>query len=352
MGSAIHRWLAVLPFGLALTLVPSLAQEKPGEPKPVPFKVKCSDRDSKDQDDMCIWIHPTDPSRSTIIASDKHANRVFVYDLEGKTIQAVAARHPGNIDVRYGFPLGGHKVDIVAFNQRDDPRIIVYKVDDKTRRLERVDNDGIRTGENYGGTLFRSRETGKFYFLTTSYSGVVEQYELADDGAGKVTGKKVRSWRGAFAEAAVADDGTGRIYIGEEHQGVREVGGEPDDPTPGQLVIKVGENGLTADVEGLAIYYLVRGQGYLIVSNQGRNNFKVYERAGGHDFVGTFAIQGATDSDGLDVCNANLGPHFPKGVFACHTGTGNCPVLLTPWEVIAEALPSRLKVDTFWDRRK
>ncbi len=305
---------------------------------------------------MCIWVHPTDSSRSTVIASDKYANRVFVYDLEGRTIQSVPARHPGNIDVRYGFPLGGRKVDIVAFNQRDDPRIIVYKVESNTRRLERVDDDRIGTAENYGGTLFRSSRTGKFYFLTTSYSGLVEQYELADDGRGKIAGRQVRSWRSAFAEAAVADDETGRVYIGEEHRGVREVGGEPDDPTPGALVVKVGENGLTGDVEGLAIYYLPGGKGYLIVSNQGSNNFKVYGRARPHEFLGTFAIRGATDSDGLDVCNANLGPRFPKGLFACHTGEGNCPVLLTPWEsvaqAVAQAVPPGLKVDTFWERRK
>ena len=332
-------------LGLALAVAPSLGQEKGNEVTPLAFKVKCSDRNSIDQDDMCIWVHPSDPSQSLIIASDKKANKLFVYDLEGKTLQQVPARYPGNIDVRYGFPLGNQKVDIVGYNQRENFKVILYKIDRQTRRLERLDNDAILTAENYGGTLYRSPKTGKFYFLTTSKNGDIEQYELTDDGKGKIAGKKVRSWRIGKTEAMVADDQEGKIYVSEESQGVWEVGGEPEDPAPGKIVIRIGENGLTGDIEGLAIYHQPGGAGYLIVSNQGKDNFKVYQRAGTHEFVGTFAIQGAKKTDGLDVSNANLGPQFPNGLFACHTGEGNCPVLITPWKNIAEAVLHREKAE-------
>ncbi|MBI4767175.1 MAG: phytase [Deltaproteobacteria bacterium] len=343
MGMTLQRWGIFCLAVLALSFAPSQGQEKGNEATPLAFKVKCSDRDSVDQDDMCIWVHPSDPSRSALIASDKKANRLFVYDLEGKTLQQIPARYPGNVDVRYGFPLGQEKVDIVALNQRENPRVVLYKVDRRTRRLERVDNDAILTAENYGGTLYRSPKTGKFYFLTTSKKGDIEQYELTGDEKGKVAGKKVRSWRIGKSEAVAADDEEGKIYISEEDRGVWEVGGEPEDPTPGKLVIRLGENGLTGDIEGLAIYYKPDGAGYLIVSNQGKDNFKVYQRSGTHEFVGTFAIQGARKTDGLDVVNANLGPQFPNGLFACHTGEGNCPVLLTPWEKIADAVLHREK---------
>jgi len=33
---------------------------------------------ARDQDDMCIWIHPTVPGRSRIVTSDKKAGRLFV----------------------------------------------------------------------------------------------------------------------------------------------------------------------------------------------------------------------------------------------------------------------------------
>jgi myo-inositol-hexaphosphate 3-phosphohydrolase len=31
-------------------------------------------------------------------------------------------------------------------------------------------------------------------------------------------------------------------------------------------------------------------------------------------------VEGATDTDGIDVCPANLGEKFPGGVFALHNG--------------------------------
>lgn len=330
-----------------------MSAEEPTE-KSVAPTVRCADLNAADQDDMCVWIHPMNPALSTIIASDKEADKLFVYDLDGKAIQTISATHPGNIDVRYGFAVGKEKVYIVAFNQRDDPKILVYKVVVATRQLERVDNDAITTAENYGGTLYRSARTGRLYYVITSKSGLVEQYELLDDGNGRVRGNKVRTWTvGGQCEAAVADDEVGSIYIGEEDKGVWEIGGEPDEPAPGRLVIMLGENGLVGDVEGLAIYYLPEGKGFLLVSNQSRDNFKVYRREGGHPFIGTFAIVGAKDTDGLDVTNVNLGPRFPSGLFACHSAQDDrCPVLLTSWPAIAKAFQPELTISTAWNPRE
>ena len=42
-----------------------------------------------DQDDMCIWIHHSNKSLSTIITSDKGADKLFVYDLSGNVLQTI-----------------------------------------------------------------------------------------------------------------------------------------------------------------------------------------------------------------------------------------------------------------------
>lgn len=262
-----------------------------------------------------------------------------MYDLAGRTLQTIKTPMPGNIDVRYGFPLGGGKVDIVALNQRAKPlQIVVFGVDPATRRLERIDDGGILNETNYGGTLYRSRKTGKFYFITTSKKGTCEQHELADDGRGKVKGTKVRTWTAGYSEAAVGDDETGKVYIGNERAGVWEFPGEPDDAAPGRRVIRVGEHGLRADVEGLAIHPNVGGGRCLVVSNQSRNEFKVYRLDGTFTFVGTFAVRGARDTDGIDVTAADLGGEFAGGLFGCHTGSDGRPVLLSAWSKIAAAL--------------
>ena len=153
-----------------------------------------------------------------------------------------------------------------------------------------------------------------------------------------------------MCEGAVADDAAGKVFVSEESKGVWEIGGEPDDTTPANLVIKVGQNGLHGDVEGLALFPTGETTGYLIVSDQGKNTFRVYRREGKHEYVGAFAVKGAVDTDGIEVVAANLGPKFPDGLFACHTAAKSpCPVLLTPWGAIAKtfdpplALPKAAK---------
>ena len=350
------RVIAKLVVGVAVCAGVSagavVVGQRDGRPEAIEPQVICADRESVDQDDMCFWVHPKDPSKSIVIAADKKADRLFVYDLEGRTLQSVTVEHPGNVDVRYGFVLGKRTVDIVALNQRHDFKVFVFTVDADTRRLERVDDGNIGAGENYGGTLYRSPRSGRFYFFTTSKAGDVVQYKLTDNGSGKVTGEQVRSWKIRKSEAAVADDERGKVYIGEEDKGVWEVGGEPDDPAPGKLVVRVGENGLAGDVEGLAIYHRTGGEGYLIVSDQGVSEFKVYRRGGSHEPIGRFSIRGAEMTDGIDVCNAGLGPRFPKGLFACHTAEGRCAVLLTSWEAIAQAVRPQLAIDTSWTPRR
>lgn len=81
-----------LVIGFALASAPSLGQDKVYEVKPVAPKVTCSHPHSQDQDDMAIWVHPMDPSKSTLIASDKKADRLFVYDLEGKRFSQCRSR--------------------------------------------------------------------------------------------------------------------------------------------------------------------------------------------------------------------------------------------------------------------
>jgi 3-phytase len=276
-----------------------------------------------DQDDMCIWVHPTDPALSTIITSDKHAGILFVYDINGKALQVVeGVGKPGNIDLRDGFDLNGKKTSIVAFNERNELKVHVYAVDPETGMISRIDNNAIQTGMNYGLTLYHSAKSGKFYAITVpnDTGGEVEQYELAVNAEGKVSGTKVRNWPITESEGCVADDRTGTLYIGEEKVGIWRVGAEPDAPVKGELVHPVGTNGLTADVEGLS---LLHGEGdlrYLIASSQGNSRYNVYQLDGTNTFVKSFSVEGATDTDGIDVSPANLGEKFPGGVFALHNG--------------------------------
>ena len=280
-------------------------------------------------DDPAIWIHPTDPSQSTIIGTNKQGG-LAVYDLGGKQMQYLADGQMDNVDLRDGFLLGGQKVSIVAASNRKDNSIALYKVNAQTRLLENVAARTIKHGVTaYGMCLFRSEKTGKTFYFATSKSGDVEQWELVDAG-GKVDARKVRNFKvGGVVEGCVADDQLGQFYVSEEAVGIWKYGAEPEAGAARTQVAKVGDGNLFADVEGLAIAYGADGKGYLMASSQGNHSYVVYRREGNNEFVKKFRIadgdkvDGTEETDGIDVTTANLGPAFPNGVFVAQDGFNN-----------------------------
>lgn len=302
------------------------------------------------QDDMCIWIHP-DPSQSVVITSDKGAFKLFVYDLSGNVIQTVPVTgQPGNIDVRYNFPLSGQLVDIVGYNDRDDDDLVIYIMDPVTRTLSPggIIDGGNWPSELYGFCLYRSPFSGKFYAFGSGNNSQLRQWELVDNGNGSIGGIELRTWTngsGGPTEGMVADDETGKLYAANENEGVYKYDAEPGDPNPsGQLICPVGSHGLEADVEGVSIYYAANGQGYLLVSSQGSDNFKVYERQEPHHFVMTFEVQSANSTDGIDVTNVNLAPLFSRGIFTAHSGSAE--VLVCDYGDLGLAIDT-----TYWNPR-
>ena len=71
-------------------------------------------------DDPCVWVHPSDPSLSVIIGTDKHENSpgLRVYDLDGTQIDVTSNEKANNVDIRYGMNLGGKKLDIITTGLR------------------------------------------------------------------------------------------------------------------------------------------------------------------------------------------------------------------------------------------
>ena len=88
-----------------------------------------------------------------------------------------------------------------------------------------------------------------------SKNGEVQQWELTDDGSGRVVGEQVRSFAvESQPEGCVADDELGQLYLGEETRGIWKFGAEPDAGDTGSLIAEASDSGpLVADVEGLAI---------------------------------------------------------------------------------------------------
>lgn len=338
--------LSVRPLLLATMLLPamgSLSVLSAGETEKVVPVVKpafvCKASGGEDQDDMCVWVHPENVEESVIVTADKAADRLFVYDLTGKQLDSVKAEKPGNIDLRTGFSLDGKKVPLIVCNQRDgELKLLAFRLDPQARKLVRVDDGKILTKSNYGGTLYQSPKTGKLFFFSTTEDDGLEQFELFDNGKGKVAGKKVRQWNVGKSEGAVADDKAGVVYVGEEEGGVWKLDAEPESADKGKQIIKIGDYGLKGDIEGMALYCTPDGKSYLIISDQGRSQFMVFDRNKDYAFVGSFSVKGAKNTDGIEALPTALGAAFPAGLFACHTDKGSRDTIVVSWKNIAEAL--------------
>ena len=302
-------------------------------------------------DDPAIWIHPTDPSLSLIIGANKSSSSggLHLYSLDGTQVQFISGGRHNNVDVRYGFVLGGESVDLVSVSERDADNIDVYKVDPDLRTLIKVGS--IPTGIGvYGYAMYHSRATGKFYGIVSSSGGNIEQWELLDQG-GSVVGQKVREFdAGTKVEGMVADDELGFLYIGEENVAIWKYGAEPGDGTARTKVDEVGSaTQLTDDIEGLTMYYGGAGTGYLIASSEGNDRFVVYRREGANDHMATFEIgSGAVDAvagtDGVDVTNMALGGSYPSGVFVAQDGSN---YKLVPWDAIANLIGLAIDTDGY-----
>ena len=304
-------------------------------------------------DDPVIWVHPADVAHSVVIGTQKQRG-INVYDLEGNLLQSREDGRINNADIRYGFPLDGEPADIVTGSNRSTDSIGIWKVDPSTRTLVDVADGVIPTGmaDPYGLCMYRSPGTGQYHVIVNDTDGLVRQWRLFDAGAGKVGTELVREFSvGSQTEGCVADDETGDLYIGEENRGIWKYSAEPDGGSERTLVDGIEDGNLTADVEGLALYFGGNGEGYLIASNQGADNYAVYERQGDNAFLGHFfvvadeasGIDGASETDGLDVTGANLGATFPNGVLVVQDGRNITPKArqnykLVPWERIAEAM--------------
>lgn len=305
-------------------------------------------------DDPAIWAHPTDPAKSLIIGTDKQAG-LYVYDMQGKVRQFLPDGKMNNVDLRKGFLLGGREVTLVTASNRTAKSIAIYALDDDTGNLVEV-ADGLQpTGmqDPYGLCMYRSARTGDIYVFINGDDTLKKQWRLVDAGNGRVRAQLVRELVfDSQTEGCVADDDAGMLYVGEEDVGLWALPAEPDAGDGKTIVDRVESNpALKDDIEGVGLYDLGGGRGYLVVSSQGNNTYAVYRREGDREYLGSFAvvgdpvrgIDGISETDGLDVSSANLGPGFEHGAFVAQDGRNVMPVenqnfKIVPWKAIAEAL--------------
>jgi 3-phytase len=300
-------------------------------------------------DDAAIWPHPYEPASSLVIGTDKTAGAVEVYDMDGRRLQRITDGRANGVDLRTAVPFGGGTIDLVVVGGGDDARF--YRVDPEARRLVRLPvGDDRSTVRPNGVCLYRSAISGRMFLFSVDLSSAVEQAEITIEN-GQIVVRPVRSVFdvGSDAEACVADDDLGRLYVNEADYALWRYGAEPGGGGGRVAVDTVGGGGhLVADVEGLTIVDLPGGNGYLLASSQGDDSYTVYGRSGTNPFVRKFQVEGSSqadacgNTDGIDARATDLGPGFHQGMFVCqdhHNGDpadGNQNFKYVPLEQVVD----------------
>ena len=310
-------------------------------------------------DDPAIWINRKKTAESKIIGTDKLGG-LTVYNLHGEELFYYPHGNMNNVDIRYDFILGNDTIDLVCSSNLSNKSIAIYKISEDGR-LTDIASGTIQSkmnGNVYGFCMYKSPVTGTIYAFVNSIRGEVEQWELIPNSK-NISASLVRSFAlGTQIEGMVADDENQNLFIAEERSGIWKFDAEPNAVALGEKIVKntgSENNNAQSDQEGLAIYYLPGNAGYLIVSNQGDNNFNIYEKNTPHNYLGSFRIvdgvvDGAEETDGVEIYSYALNQDFQHGLLVVQDGQnyeGNNLIAqnfkLVPWENIARLFNDALE---------
>lgn len=272
-------------------------------------------------DDPAIWRNRADPASSLVIGTDKKAG-IHVYDLKGKRVSFTPAVRLNNVDLRES----GGRVIAAASDRADvaQAHVSLFTLDTSTRRLVPMGRHLVGPGEAYGMCLWtRARDKALFGFVVLK-DGRIDQVAVDVSGPSpRVT--TVRSMKVATqAEGCIVDDRTGLLYVAEEDVGLWRFAADPAAPTTATPIAQVDGKTLVADAEGLALAPSGRTGGYLVASSQGDNAYTLY-RLPEATYAGRFridggAIDGTSDTDGIELTLGDFGPDYPKGLFVAQDG--------------------------------
>ncbi|GAB1818026.1 phytase [Herbidospora sp. RD11066] len=332
---------------------------------------------------------------------------------------AVDGRY-NNVDIAYGVRLEGRKVDVAVVSDRYNDQIRFFAIDpsgssarkplrevtarDQKFLFSKDRDEADEEHTAYGLAVYQPKPGVSYAVVTQEGATTIATARIVEKN-GKLGYSDIRRktmparfplpdgsiWKpcdepGALPhfEGLSVDQRSGTLYAAQEDIGLWRMQ-LPLGSTEPKLIDKVknfgieatydekteectpvdpkatgfGGDNLTADAEGVDIYYAGGSAGYVIVSSQGDDTFTVYDRRGANKALGTFrvkGVKGADDingSDGLTVTNRPVGK-YTKGLLVTHDepDTGSnvneerdaTNFSYVSWGDVARAL--KLKVDT------
>lgn len=312
-----------------------------------------TDAVTDDADDPAIWVHPTDPSRSLIVGTNKVMapnGALVVFGLDGAIRQTIAGiDRPNNVDIETGITLDGRLVDLAITTERLQHRLRVYTIAQDGSGLSELGVIPVLEGqtgefsEPMGIGLYKRPSDNVLFAIVAPKLGPASkylwQYRIEGDGLGGVKGTMVRRF-GNFSEKAAApgesgeieaivvDDALGYVYYSDERFGIHKWHADPDHADADRELAVFGLEGYQMDREGLGLYTRPDGTGFLVSTDQIPNGsiYKVYRREGEpgaphRHVVVTERVTTVDETDGLEVVSSPL-PGFPAGLVVAMNSNG------------------------------
>lgn len=289
--------------------------------------------------DAVIWVHPTNPDGSLVIAA-LGGGGLQALDLSGQALQTVAPKTAGarrfdDVDLIYSFSLAGEKVDLAVASDNAEDTLALFRIDPQTRRLDEAPSVAMPRplfGGSGGAAAHRlatytSPFSGRHYvFVSPEIGNRVVQLELKDDGAGGVTAAVVRTIELPVPSDArvgdlAADRLLGDLFVAADGaHGILSYSAEPGGGAEYRVIPSPDAGRPESGFGALAIYYGWGRSGYLLAADRSDRAYALFTRADDHAWLGRFVvgdngpIDQATGVDGIAVGNASLGSSFPQGL--------------------------------------
>ncbi|MGA9658581.1 MAG: phytase [Asticcacaulis sp.] len=268
-------------------------------------------------DDPEIWVDAKNPDRALIYATDKKGG-LYVYDLNGKQVQFLAAGPLNNVDLRNGLSQQGLPDTVIAASDRARNGARLFKLDPVTLQTSEWGFVAMPASEAYGFCMGITK-AGQLTFIMVGKDGDVSQSLITSEN-GEPKSTLVRQFKvGTQSEGCVVDDATGHLYIAEENVALWQYSLDPARGSERKAVETLPSDKLVADIEGLTLLHDGE-KTYLIASSQGDSAFGVWRVDGNSPvYQGRFSvfpghgIDAVTGTDGVAGFGGQIGP-YGKGV--------------------------------------
>ena len=270
-------------------------------------------------DDPAIWVSPSAAEESLILATDKRTG-LYVYSMTGEVVQHLAVGRLNNVDVRG---------NVAVASLRDNNSLQFFDISQagEVSVAQQVSTD---LDEIYGLCMGYQERTDRLSVYVNGKSGRILQFWVKGaDSVEQVREMSVPSQ----PEGCVVDDKTQRLFVGEEDVGIWLFDAAVNSTEQGKLIIKAADvPEIVPDIEGLALAQY-DDEMLLFVSSQGSDSYVVFDAEAPYALRHHFRIRtnvelgidGASETDGLEVTTRSLGKGFERGAFVVQDGRNRMP---------------------------